>query len=368
MRIGLDIGKAVPPRDGIGNFTYELLQGLLPLFRDGDDELLLYAPTASRSHEPGGLLEKLGPLARGITWQGTVPRPEDGLDLYHSTAWHVPAGLRCPLLFTCYDLTFVTHPDCHTWGNKVHCAAGLLTADLQEAHFLAISEDAKQELQNVLGVEAERIDVVYPAPAGRFAPLDRERVQKRLTERLGLEGGFLLAVGTIEPRKNLLRLLEAYGRLDEALRQRYPLLLAGGAGWQDAAELDRVLARPTLSGVRRLGRVEDDVLLDLYNGAAVFAYPSLAEGFGLPIVEAMACGTAVLTSAVSATAEVAGDAALLVDPQDTDAIADGLGRLLADDTLRRRLAEAGRRRAADFSWQKAAKQTQTLYHRVGRRR
>lgn len=374
MRIGLDVSKAAPPRDGIGNFTYELLRGLMPRFGDGGDELLLYAPTASRASEPEALLEALGPLPRKIRWRGVMPCPEDSLDLYHSTAWHVPAGLkanagpRCPLLFTCYDLTFFSHPDCHTWGNKVHCAAGLLTADLHEAHFLAISQDAKQQLQQALGVAAHRIDVIYPAAASHFVPLDKATVRQRLADRLQLHGGFLLAVGTVEPRKNLLRLLEAYGRLDASLRQPYPLLLAGGAGWQDASELDRVLARPELSNVRRLGRVDDEMLLDLYNGATAFAYPSLAEGFGLPVVEAMACGTAVLTSSVSATAEVAGDAALLVDPDDVGAMADGLNRLLQDDALRRRLVEAGLRRAAEFSWQTAAKETQTLYHRLDRRR
>lgn len=362
MRIGFDISKATPPKDGIGHFVHELLRGLVPLFAAGDHELWLYSPL--QVVDADQVSRQLGTLPGHVTLRQGPPRAEDGLDLYHSNVWLYPASVGCPVLFTCYDLTFLTHPECHTFENKVHCATGTLQAHLAGAHFLSISQQTADQLHEHLEVSAKRMDVIYPAASEHFRKLDTDAVAKRLNERLGVDGEYFLAVGTIEPRKNLLRLLNAYGDLPNELRQRAPLILAGASGWHDETTLQEVLDRPELSTVRRLGRVSDEDLVDLYNGATVFVYPSLAEGFGLPVVEAMACGTAVLTSAVSATAEIAGDAALLVDPLDTGAITQGMATLLEDIERRRNLEAAGKLRAQDFSWQGAAEATRNLYHRL----
>jgi alpha-1,3-rhamnosyl/mannosyltransferase len=166
-------------------------------------------------------------------------------------------------------------------------------------------------------------------------------------------------VATLEPRKNLRRLLAAYSGLPAGLRERHPLVMAGGKGWlldeENLAGLDAAM---------RLGHVATDDLVALYSAATVFAYPSLAEGFGLPVVEAMACGAPVLTSNVSSLPEVAGDAARLVDPQDADAIRDTLRNLLEDPEARSDLRRRGFERAATFSWERTARETLELYRKL----
>ncbi len=173
----------------------------------------------------------------------------------------------------------------------------------------------------------------------------------------------MLAVGTLEPRKNLGRLLDAYARLDADLRQAHPLVIAGGGGWKNEALLARCAEIGT---AYRLEPDGDADLSLLYSAAAVFVYPSLAEGFGLPVIEAMACGAPVITSNVSSMPEVAGDAAWLIDPLDTEDLRDALDELLAHPDHRQRLRALGRQRAATFSWAETARRTLALYRRLVR--
>jgi glycosyltransferase involved in cell wall biosynthesis len=173
----------------------------------------------------------------------------------------------------------------------------------------------------------------------------------------------VLAVGTLEPRKNLERLIEAWAAVDPTLRADHVLALVGPCGWDDAPILEAARA----SGARLLGRVSEDELRALYAGCAAFAYPSLYEGFGLPVLEAMAAGAAVITSTTSSLPEVAGDAALLVDPQDTVAITTALARVLADGELRTELRARGPERAAQFSWDRTARETLALLRSIAAR-
>jgi glycosyltransferase involved in cell wall biosynthesis len=183
------------------------------------------------------------------------------------------------------------------------------------------------------------------------------RVGHAERERLGLERPFVLALGTIEPRKNLERLIQAYVGLPEALRQRFELCLAGATGWKTGPILD--LAEQHRDSVRRLGYVADEDLPALYRGAELFVYPSLAEGFGLPVLEAMQSGTAVITSNVSSMPEVGGDAARYVNPRDVTDIRTALQELLSDDAKRAELAARGPAQAARFSWHRTAEETLT---------
>lgn len=354
--IGFDASKAQGPADGIGTYTRELLRALLPLL--GDDELWLYdllnpVDFAALGAELGGWPEQVQLRPGG---QPAV----DGVDLFHSTCSAVPVGFGGPQIFTCHDLTVLSHPECHTVENRVHCLTGILRAHLVDAEFLTISEATAGELQGLLEIPTERIHVVHLAAAPRFERL-AEVPTEQLRKRFQVEGPFLLAVGTLEPRKNLGRLLDAYGALPEGLRRRWPLLLVGGEGWHHEHLLRQLAERPELANVRRLGQVSQEDLLDLYNGADLFVYPSLAEGFGLPLLEAMACGAPVITSAGGATAEVAGDAALLVDPLNTEALHHALETLLGDSTAREALRHRGFARASSFSWKTTAEKTLDLY-------
>jgi glycosyltransferase involved in cell wall biosynthesis len=231
------------------------------------------------------------------------------------------------------------------------------------AERLTLPLAARRAAGFVCNSHATRADLVrhFPALADRSAviPLGVEprfarAVPGAVPERYGVPRPYVLAVGTREPRKNLPRLVRAFAGLPADLRERYSLAIAGKPGWGDAETERLASAQP---GVVLTGYVEDDDLPALYAGAEAFAFPSLAEGFGLPVIEAMAAGTPVLTSNCSSLAEVAGDAARLVDPGDERAVRAGLEELLEDVSLRDRLAHAGRERAAGFTWRRTARET-----------
>ena len=198
-----------------------------------------------------------------------------------------------------------------------------------------------------------------------YRVIDDAAALEDVRRRYGLHDPYVLFVGTLEPRKNLERLLEAFSRARQAGR-REKLVLAGQLGWKYRGLLGRIERSGLASAVRLLGYVPDEDLPAIYNLASVVAFPSLYEGFGLPILEGMACGVPVLTSDRASMVELAGDAALLVDPTDVTALEGGLVRLLDDPELRRELARRGRGRAARFSWARAAAETVRLYERVRR--
>ncbi len=355
MRIGFDASKALAPRDGIGRYARELLRALA--VRGAEVELFGLPGDADEA----AAREQLWGLPLGLH-RGWRVEP-DSIDVFHSTAWNVPPGLQVPMVFTCHDLTFLTHPACHTLDNKIHCLTGLLSANLAGAHFLAVSQATADELHRQLGIDAGRIEVIHHAPSPDLKPLPRNQARRRLHERFRIDGAPILAVGTLEPRKNLGRLLDAYAGLDEDLRRAHPLVLAGGGGWKN----EELLARcDGIDTAHRLDPEADEDLALLYSAAAVFAYPSLAEGFGLPVVEAMACGAPVVTSNVSSLPEVAGEAAWLVDPEDTGDIRGALEELLLNPDHRQRLRDLGRERAASFSWAETARRTLDLYRRLVR--
>ena len=355
MRIGFDAAKALDPRDGIGRYARELLRALADL--DAGLELEIFGLPAG--FDTATVRERLWGLRVGCHSGWSI---ESGaLDVFHSTAWNVPLGAETALVFTCHDLTFLSHPECHTLDNKIHCLTGMLRANLDGARFLAVSRATADAVTRHFGLAGDRVEVIHHAPSPGLKALPREQARRRLRERWQIGGAPVLAVGTLEPRKNLERLLEAYAGLDADLRHAHPLILAGGGGWKNQGLLDRCARIPT---AHRLDPKGDDDLSLLYSAAAVFAYPSLAEGFGLPVVEAMACGAPVLTSSTSSLPEVAGDAARLVDPLDAGAIRAALDQLLRDSDARERLRDLGRDRAASFSWAETARRTLDLYRRA----
>ena len=224
----------------------------------------------------------------------------------------------------------------------------------QAARLVAISEFTAREMVAHLGVDRRRIDVVPLAPSPLFRPMPPAETGAALA-RCGLTGrGFVLSVSTLEPRKNFDRLLAAHARLPATVRVRHPLVIAGGRGWGQAltgATAERAAREGSL---RLLGHVSDAELAALYTGCTVFAYPSLSEGFGLPVLEAMACGAPVVASGTTATGETAGDAALLIDPFNEKEIAQALARAIEDEALAARLRATGLARAAGFTWERTA--------------
>jgi glycosyltransferase involved in cell wall biosynthesis len=285
-----------------------------------------------------------------------VVEAEVGGDAILYPYWPSPPRRRSgapPAAIFVYDLAFRLRPGEVPWQQRVYLGSILRPALEQAAAVLVISERTRQDLLDCYPIPSlDRKVCVVPlgfSTSVVAGPLPPE-----------LAPGFILAVGTIEPRKNYPRLLEAYRGLCARI-DAPPLVIAGRPGWAYGDAMDRIRAEP---GVVYLGHVSEATLAALYENAAVLAFPSLYEGFGLPLLEAMARGLPAVAGSVGAMPELAGDAAVLVDPEDVEAIAGGLQRVLSDEALRARLSADGRNRAAGFSWERAADLTRAVLRSI----
>jgi glycosyltransferase involved in cell wall biosynthesis len=267
-------------------------------------------------------------------------------------------------VFTLHDLTFLSHHLLHTLRNRLDTLLALSQAVRAGARFIAVSAHTREQALRFLRLRPERVAVVRWAADPAFRPLADPGAVAAVKARLGVDRPYLLSVGSLEPRKNITTLVDAFTRLPAALRDRHALVIVGGPGWRNREIVERLERAAAECAVIRAGAVPLPDLVALYNGAVALAYPSLAEGFGLPVLEAMACGTPVVTSCVSSLPEVAGDAALLVDPHDAAGLSAALGRLLAEPALRAELRRRGLARAATFSWRRTALETLEVYRRA----
>jgi len=363
VRIGINWRPTYEGRGGIPVYVRGLAAGFAARFPT--DDLRLYA------HQVRGRLGRRGRAAaappRGARLCA-APFPSraadalarlgvgadvlvGGCDVFHLTGYAWLRASHAPLVATIHDVLFEELPRCYTPGMRTGLRRVTRRIVRGAVRTLVPSVRTKAALVERLGADPSRVDVVPLAP--RALPSVAPAQFARPT---------LLAVGTLEPRKNLARVLEAFA-LVRSRGVDADLVVAGARGWLDDALLAEASRAP---GVRVEGEVDDARLAALYGGATALVYPSLGEGFGLPVVEAMAAGLPVVTSAATACAEVAGGAALLVDPYDVEALADALGRLAGDGRLRDDLAAAGRVRAAGFTWGATAEGTRACYERAMR--
>jgi alpha-1,3-rhamnosyl/mannosyltransferase len=287
-----------------------------------------------------------------------------GVQIFHCSDQFQYAPPGAAVVQTVHDLTTRRFPEWHTAENRAMHAAKERFLTERAHRIIAVSEATRRDLIELLGIPAERISVVYEASDERFRPLPPAVVQPILADYGLTYGNYLLSLGTLEPRKNYVRLIEAYALLNAARNDLLPLVIAGARGWHDSD----ILAAPGRYGmegrIRFLGAVSDADLPALIAGARIFVYPSLYEGFGLPALEALACGVPVIVSNSSSLPEVVGDAGLLCDPYDPESIAAQIRRLLEDEQLAEQLRQAGPRRAAAFSWQRAARETLEVYRQA----
>ncbi|HYH68291.1 MAG TPA: glycosyltransferase family 1 protein [Urbifossiella sp.] len=285
-----------------------------------------------------------------------------GFDLYHEPNF-VPVRTHLPTVVTVHDLSVVLHPEWHPADRVAfhakHFEAGLRQAD----HVVVVSESVRRELITELGLPANRVTAVLNGIGDEFRPQAPD-VVAAVRARLGLPGRYFLAVGTIEPRKNLLTLLRAFCDLPTALREACPLLLAGGWGWKSEPERVFFESEAKAKGVRHLGYVADADLPALYAGAAALVYPSFYEGFGLPPVEILATGGGVLASTATAVREVVGGYARLIDPYDLSGWRDALRDVAADPAALDDTRRGGVAHARRFSWAAAAGRTLGVYRSV----
>lgn len=284
------------------------------------------------------------------------------LDVLHGLGYALPVASDLPAIVTVYDLSFFTHPETHTRASRTYLRLMAPWAARRARLVMTISAHSRRDVVRWLGVPAERVRVVYPGVEPRFRPLDAATVAAFRAAQ-GLDGPWALFVGTLEPRKNVARLLEALALVRKrGLPAR--LLIAGAPGWGPDRLRERCAALGLAEAVRFVGYLPGDELPLWYNAASVFVYPSLYEGFGLPPLEAMACGTPVISSSAASLPEVVGDAGLLVEPTDVLALASALARVLTAPDLQAELRARGLERAARFSWTRAAECTLGLYREV----
>jgi glycosyltransferase involved in cell wall biosynthesis len=378
MTIYLDISAAVHRRAGLGRYAESLARALLNQLtnlptcqpanlaffysRESGIEPLaglehVSAHTVSLGYKPWRMAVWAGQLAR-IGFNRLVP----GATLFHATE-HLLLPLRgIPTVLTVHDLIFRRYPQHHKPLNRWYLNATLPLYCRRADHIIAVSEQTRRDVMAAYGVPTEKITVIYEAADPRFAP-QSPAAAAAVRSRCRLPERYLLFVGTIEPRKNLGRVLAAFERL-HAERLTDALVIVGKRGWLYDDFFARLEQSPAKRAVLFPGFVPDADLPAIYAGAQVLAFPSEFEGFGLPALEAMACGAPVVCSNTSSLPEVAGAAALLVDPADADAITAALRRVAADADLAAELARRGVAQAARFSWQRAAAETLAVYQRV----
>jgi len=376
MRVALDGQPLLAPLAGVGHYTRQLVQALARL--DGGHRYYVLAPYPLRIvrrrvprlrafseanvelRVPGWWATASARLRRRLGREaelrhGIEPPP----DVFHATNNVFPYSVRTAgRVLTIHDVTLLLFPEWHPADRVARMVPELEPAVEQADVIITPSCATRDDVLKLLPADPERVRVVPHGVDAAFVPRPAPEVAAALAP-LGLRAGeYLLFLGTIEPRKNLLRLLAAVELTEPAIG---PLVLAGGHGWNDGAirvALDRL---KRMGRVRTLGYVADELRPVLLTGARAFVYPSLYEGFGWPPLEAMACGTPVVTTNVSSLPEVVGDAALCVSPDDVDALAAALRRLWQDAALRADLRARGLARAREFSWERTAQLTLDAY-------
>ncbi|MFO0879398.1 MAG: glycosyltransferase family 1 protein [Gemmataceae bacterium] len=388
MRVVVNGLSAVGPRTGVGYYTTELTAALQRQ-ADADTSIDLFRPdwlggakawlrrlrgriekptaalpgAAARSGWKARWFDRLRRLGLEVYRWNFRRRVRAGkFDLYHEPSFF-PIACDVPTVVSVHDLSVLLHPEWHP-ADRVAQYQREFERNLSRAvHVVAISDHGRQEIIRTLGLPGDRVTRTHLGVRDGLRPLPSDEVQERLAA-LGLPPRYLLHVGTIEPRKNLLMLLRAYCALPVTVRLRNPLVLAGGWGWKSEDVRDYLHQEARHRGVHYLGYTDEADLAVLYNGARALLFPSHYEGFGLPTIEMFACGGAVLASTAGAVAETAGRRACLIDPNDLAGWRDAMERVCTDDDwwkeLRRDAVEAAR----PYTWDRCAAQTLDIYARV----
>jgi alpha-1,3-rhamnosyl/mannosyltransferase len=381
FRVALNVTPLLAPLTGIGNYILHLGRALeatpgIELNCFGGYGWLKGFPfqqSTDTEPEPGSKLREL--VRPFVPWKRELRQTaqrfaferglrRNGIDIYHEPNY-VPISTVIPFVITIHDLSWLRYPQMHPTDRIRWLESGLPKAIERAQAIIVDSEFVRKEVLSTFAIAPERVEAVHLGVSEEFRPRTAAETVPVL-QPLGLtHGQYLLAVGTIEPRKNLIHIVKSYALLSDELRKRFPLVIIGAKGWH-SSELVTFLQKKTDPQVRFLGHVTPMALAHLYAGAALFAFPSIYEGFGLPPLEAMASGVPVIVSRRASLPEIVGDAGEMMDPEDTFDTAERIRSLLEDNGRRSELSTRGVERASHFTWEACAKATEAVYREACR--
>jgi glycosyltransferase involved in cell wall biosynthesis len=374
MKIAIDVRTILPNRSGVGNYVLNLIQNLRQV-----DPGPIYYFLAQKKNMPllGHLAREQNPFLTLFShenhpmsdfWEHFIlplRLKEMGIHVFHGPASLIPFRKdHCGLIVTIHDLVAFLFPETIPLKYGAYMRYILRQAVKKADRIIAVSHHTKEDLIKILKVSSEKIVVIHEAASPIFHPDGQKEVQSRIKQQYGITKKFIYHLGNIEPRKNLIVLLEAFTLVCKELGHEYQLVVSGQKGWLTGS-LSRFLKNyPVRDQVFFTGYVPEEHIPLFMNGAELFVFPSLYEGFGLPVLEAMSCGTPVISSNRSSIPEIVGSAGVLVDPTNIRELADHIIELLRNREERIRLSQLGIERASRFSWSEAARQTLKAYQSV----
>ena len=374
MRIGLDGMPLAQPRTGVGTYTFELARALAVAAPQDEFQLISPLPfetSVLADSKPDNLaLAYLKPNVLQRHWW-TIGLPSyiahGAFELFHGTNYEVPLRGDCPTVVTIHDLSMLLHSSTHEARAVLRARLRLPIIARKATLIITDSEQVRREVCDRLRISPNKVFVVPLAPRSTFKPVAEDRAMEA-RRRLAIQDDFLLFVGTIEPRKNLWTLVQA---LEEILRTtdlRPKLVVAGQIGWKPDEFLQRLQQSPARDAVHLIGYLSDSDLCALYSSCRIFIYPSIYEGFGLPPLEAMACGAPVITSRIPSVTESGDNVARLVSATDVRELAHNIVQVLRDVSAQQQLSASGLKHAAKFSWERTAALTREVYTEALKRR
>ena len=374
IRIGIDVTSAVAQGAGIGRYTRELVQALVRL--DSKPSYCLFSARAPKLTVVADPLPEAPNVEYRETWLSekwlyrmwyrlhlpiSVQRFTGEIDVFHSPDFVLPPVGDIPSVLTIHDLSFIHYPEAFTPSLLKYLNNVVPSSVARVNHVLADSLATKIDLINIWQVPNEKVTVVYSGVNSSFRPVtDKERIDLlRKKYELG-DNPYILSVGTLQPRKNYEMLIRAFEPVADSYDHQ--LIIAGGHGWMYEQIQKEIDQQGLGQRIRLIGFVDDQDLPALYSQASLFVFPSLYEGFGIPVLEAMACGVPAISSDSSSLPEVAGDAGLLISPVNQELWSESIIQLLNDSARRTKMVAAGYLQARKFSWRKAAEQVLDIYH------
>tara|TARA_B100000315_G_scaffold179848_1_gene168674 strand:- start:837 stop:1955 length:1119 start_codon:yes stop_codon:yes gene_type:complete len=368
MKLGFDARCLIGQQTGVGRYLSNLVSNML-ITEDRKNDYILYVSDSDNNqmfkHNSSILMKEL--KSPTLLWKHIrlpISLAIDKVDLVHSPSYTAPLMTSCKSVVTIHDVIYANHPE---WCSKRQYLRFKHLVRIAAKYSDAVIVDSnatRREVLHLTEVPEHKIHVIYLAADSIYHPIKDENKYEYLQDKYKFKGNYVLFVGSIHPRRNIHRFLKAFSILKKEKQIPHKILLTGLVLDYNKELGNLIESLNLIDCVKQLGFIPDEDLIGLYSFADLFIYPSLYEGFGLPVIEAMACGTPVITSNISSLPEVSGDAAVLVDPYNIQEMAEAMGNILSSSTLREKLIEKGFERVKHFHWEKTAKETLNVYNQV----